>query len=442
MSDLKIPPQNLEAEKSVLGSILIDEEAVYKVAEFLHPEHFYKQEHKQIYEVFMNLYSDRKAIDVLTVTAELKKGKLLEKIGGTAYLSQLVSEVPTAAHIEEYGHLIKEASTRRRLISLAVKVDEMAYKENEKLDELLDKAEQNLLKIAESSTGSDFVHVSQLLEEAYERAEELNKDPGKLRGIAAGYPYLDGILGGFQKSDLVIVAARPSVGKTALLLDIARHAGVIDNRTVAIFSLEMSSTQLMDRLLSMQVGIGLWDLRMGRIKDSSFAKLSDAMGVLSEANIYIDDTPGIGIMEMRTKARKLKVEHGLDMIIVDYLQLITGRHQESRVQEVSEISRLLKSIARELDVPVLAASQLSRAVEQRGDGTPQLSDLRDSGSIEQDADIVLFLSRTENEEGEVKADNNRYLTIAKHRNGPTGQIELYFLKEQAMFKEIDKVHKK
>ncbi|MCA9383331.1 replicative DNA helicase [Candidatus Dojkabacteria bacterium] len=435
MADLKLPPRNEEAEKSVLGAILIDEDAIYKVAEFLVPEHFYVREHQHIFQAIMELYTQRKPIDVLTLTSVLKKKKKLTEIGGNKTLSELVAQVPTAAHVEEYGKMITEASTRRKMISLSAKIDEMAYQEDEEIDVLLDRAERDLLTIAESSSDNDFVHVAQLLEEAYERAEELNKDPGKLKGVPTGFPYLDSLLGGMQKSDLIILAARPSVGKTAFSLDVARHAAVNEGKSVAIFSLEMSNAQLMDRLLSMQVGIGLWDLRMGRIKEDAFAKLSDAMGILSEANLYIDDTPGIGIMELRTKARKLKVERGLDMIVIDYLQLITGRAQESRVQEVSEISRMLKGLARELDVPVLSLAQLSRAVEQRADGIPQLSDLRDSGSIEQDADVVVFLSRMQDDEED---NQNRMLHVAKHRNGPTGEIELFFVKDQARFREIDR----
>lgn len=435
MSELKLPPQNEEAEKSVLGALLIDEEAIYKVAEFLRPEHFYKDTHRAIYECILDLYSKQKPIDALTVTSELKKNKQLQKIGGAAYLSELVADVPTAGHIEEYGKLIREACIRRKLITLGARIDEMAY-QKEDLEDILDNAEKDLLGISEANTERDFVHISLLLEESYERAEELNKDPGKLRGVPTGFPYLDSILGGFQKSDLIILAARPSVGKTAFALDVARHAAVKEKRSVGIFSLEMSNTQLMDRLLSMQVGVGLWDLRMGRISDNVFSRLADAMGVLSEAQLYIDDTPGIGILEMRTKARRLMVEKGLDLIIVDYLQLIAGRRQESRVQEVSEISRFLKGLARELDIPVVALSQLSRAVEQRSDATPQLSDLRDSGSIEQDADVVLFLNKIGGEDAE--HSDNRMLSISKHRNGPTGQTELFFMKEQARFRELDK----
>lgn len=440
MSELKLPPQNLEAEQSVLGSILIDTEAIYKVAEFLIPENFYKVAHNIIFEAMRELFNERKSIDVLTLSSQLKTKKQLEKVGGTAYLTELVNSVPTAAHIEDYAKIIREASVRRRMISLAAKFEEMAYSEEKELSDLLDEAEGKLINLAQNYTESDFVHISTLLEEAYERAEALNKDPSKLRGIPTGFNYLDNLLGGFQRSDLVILAARPSVGKTTMAMDFVRHAAIKAKSRVAIFSLEMSSTQLMDRLLSVQAHIGLWDLRMGKIKDELFPMLADAMGVLSETSLYIDDTPGISIMDMRTKARKLQVEKGLDMIIVDYLQLIRGRNTENRVQEVSDISRSLKGLARELDIPVVALAQLSRAVEQRTDGIPQLSDLRDSGSIEQDADVVMFLSRLEEDEAQPSDNLLVLLQVAKHRNGPTGSTELYFVKDQVTFKEVDRVH--
>lgn len=437
MSDLKLPPQNLEAEKSVLGALLIDSDAVYKVVELLAPDNFYKREHYEIFKAMVELYANQTAIDVLTLSSLLKKKKLLSKVGGAAYLSDLVASVPTAAHVEEYSKIIKECFVRRKMITMAAQLDELSYDEQKPIDEVIDEVEKSLLKVAETNTSNNFVHVSKLLEEAYERAEELNKNPGQLRGVASGFPSLDSLLGGFQRSDLVIVAARPSVGKTSLALDLTRHAAIREKKSVGIFSVEMGSSQLMDRLLSMEVGVGLYDLRMGRVKDEFFERFSDAMGTLSEAKLFIDDTPGIGIMELRSKARKLKIEHGLDMLIIDYLQLIQGRSQESRVQEVSEISRLLKAIARELDVPVIALSQLSRAVEQRSDNIPMLSDLRDSGSIEQDADVVIFLSRVG---GDEENSDNRILSVAKHRNGPTGNVELYFVKEQASFREIDRIH--
>ncbi len=436
--DIKLPPQNLEAEKSVLGAILLDPEAIYKVSEIIFVEDFYDKVNKLIYESCIELFSGQEAVDVLTLSSLLKKKKKLSVIGGVKFLSDLVSSVPTSAHVEEYANLVKDASIRRRIIGLAGKLEKMSYQEDNELTDLLNEAEKSLIHISETSSRSDFVHVSTLLEEAYERAEELSRNPGSIRGIPTGFAYLDKLLGGFQKSDLIILAARPSVGKTALQLDISRHATINAKKTVAIFSLEMSNAQLMDRILAMQAEIGLWDLRTtGNIKDESFPKISDAMGLLSETNLYIDDTPGISILELRSKARKLKLEKGLDLIVVDYLQLIVGNNKEGRVQEVSEISRLLKGIARELNVPVLALSQLSRAIEQRSDGNPMLSDLRDSGSIEQDADIVIFLSRVG---GDAENSDNRMLTVAKHRNGPTGAIELFFIKDRAQFREIDKHH--
>lgn len=435
---IKIPPQNLQVEKSVLGAILIDEEAMFKVGELLVAENFYDPKHQIIFEAMLDLYNQKKPIDILTLSNILKSREAIKKTGGAKYLSEIVETVPTAAHVEEYSLIIKELSVRRRMISLAGHIDELAYREEQSLGLTLDEVEKNLMGLAESSTKRDFVHISSLLEETYKKAEELNKDPGKLIGVPTGFKYLDNILGGLQKSDLVILAARPSVGKTAFALDVARHAGVYEGKSVGIFTLEMSSSQLMDRLLSMQVGVGLWDLRMGRVSDEVFTRLSDAMGVLSEAKIYIDDTPAINILEIRAKARKLKIEHSLDLIIVDYLQLIVGMNKESRVQEVSEISRFLKSLARELNVPVFALSQLNRAVTQRTDGQPQLSDLRESGSIEQDADVVVFLSIVGGDD--VDKSQNRKLTIAKHRNGPTGEVELFFVKEQARFREIDQSH--
>jgi replicative DNA helicase len=428
----------LDAEKSVLGAVLLDEEAMFKIGEIIVPDNFYDPRHQIIFGAMLELYNQQKPIDVLTLTNVLKAKNSLKKIVGANYLSEIVESVPTAAHVEEYAKIIKDLSVRRKMISLAGHMDELAYREEQELDLTLDEVEKNLMEISQSSTKNDFVHISSLLEQTYKKAEELNKDPGKLLGVPTGFKYLDNLLGGLQNSDLVILASRPSVGKTAFCLDVARHAGVYEGKSIGIFTLEMSSSQLMDRLLSMQVGVGLWDLRMGRVSDEVFTRLSDAMGVLSEAKIYIDDTPSINILEMRSKARKLKIEHSLDLIIVDYLQLIVGRNKESRLQEVSEISRFLKGLARELNIPVLALSQLSRAVEQRTDGQPQLSDLRESGSIEQDADVVLFLSKVGGED--VEKSQNRKLTISKHRNGPTGEEELFFVKEQARFREVDQSH--
>jgi replicative DNA helicase len=438
MADIKLPPQNIEAERAVIGAMLLDEEAVVKVMDFLKPDHFYDPKHEIIFESILELFEHRKSIDVLTLTNVLKRKKLLKKIGGVAYLSDIVNSVPSSTHIEEYGHIVKEKSVRRELISAAAYLNEIAFDEREDLDKLLDGAEQKLFEVTEDSVDKDFVHVSKLLERAYERAEQADKFKDKIQGVKSGFQQLDAILGGFQPSDLIILAARPSVGKTALALDMARHIATKEKKNVGLFSLEMSNMQLMDRILSMQVNVGLWDLRMGKLKDEAFERLADAMGVLSESGLFIDDTPGLHIMEMRTKARRLTMEHKVDMIIVDYLQLMQGRTRDNRVQEVSEISMFLKNLARELNVPVLALSQLSRAVESRTTRIPQLSDLRESGSIEQDADVVVFIHREEQYNPETDRKGIADLIIAKHRNGPTGQVELYFVKEQARFRELEK----
>jgi len=438
MAELKLPPQNLDAEQSVLGSVLVDEEALIQALEVLLPEDFYKPAHEIIFETMTKLFEQQKAIDVLTVSTYLKGKKLLKKAGGASYLSELVTSVPTTAHVKEYANLIKQAAIRRSLINFSGMLSELAHNEKEEIEMLLDRAETKFYDITEANIKRDFVHVASLLEETYEKAEELSKDPNSLRGISTGISSLDNILGGFQNSDLIILAARPSVGKTALALDMARHVGVEEGKKVGVFSLEMSNLQLMDRLLAMQVGIGLWDLRMGKLNDKAFSRLADSMGILSESGIFIDDTPGLSVLEMRTKARKLKLEKGLDMVVVDYLQLMEGKTKESRVQEVSEISRFLKQLARELEIPVVALSQLSRAVEQRTDKIPQLSDLRESGSIEQDADVVMFIHREELYNPDTDREGIADLVVSKHRNGPTGRIELYFVKEQARFREVEK----
>ncbi len=440
MPTSKLPPQNLEAEKSVLGAILLDEEALLSVLEILSTRDFYNPVNGIIFDAMTQLFEEQKPIDVLTLSSFLKKKKKLKIIGGNAYLSSLVEFVPSSAHVKEYAELIREASIRRNMLSFATYLQEIAYKEDRAIDEILDKAESKFFDVTEDNIKRDFVHVSDLLEKSYEKAEELSKNPDSIHGIPSGFKSLDAILGGFQNSDLVILAARPSVGKTSLALDFMRNIGVKLQKKVGFFSLEMSNLQLMNRLLAMEMSVGLWDLRMWKLKEDALSSFSDAMGVLSESGIYIDDTPGLSILEMRAKARKLKMEKGVDLLIVDYLQLMEGRNKESRVQEVSEISRFLKQLARELDVPVIALSQLSRAVEQRTDKIPQLSDLRESGSIEQDADVVMFIHREELYNPDTDRVGIADLIIAKHRNGPTGRVELFFVKEQASFKEIDKVH--
>ncbi len=441
MTDLKVPPHNKEAERAVLGAVLMDEDAIIKVADILEHYHFYDPRHKIVFKHIQSLFEGRKSIDVLTLTDRLKKKKELSKIGGATYLTDLVSSVPTSSHVEEYAHIVKEKSIRRKLLNVSAHINEVAFKEDDNIEDLLDGAEKKLFEVSEDSLERDFIHVAKLLEEAYEKAEDADKSKDKVKGVRTGFPQLDNLLGGLQKSDLVILAARPSVGKSALSLDIARYAATKEKKNVGFFSLEMSNMQLMDRILAMQVNAGLWELRMGRLPDKAFERLADAMGILSESGLYIDDTPGLHIMEMRTKARRMMMENRLDLIIVDYLQLIQGRNRENRVQEVSEISMFLKNLARELDIPVLALSQLSRAVESRTIRIPQLSDLRESGSIEQDADVVMFIHREDLYDPDTERKGIADLIIAKHRNGPTGQIELYFVKEQARFRELEKKRK-
>ncbi len=432
----KIPPHNTEAEKSVLGAILINDEVLLEVAEVLRPADFYHPQYGYIFESMLKLFEKQSPIDVLTLTTQLKIQKRLDKVGGQETLADVLADTPTSAHAKEYAQIVKGLSARRQMISLGSQLSELAFSEEKEIELLLDTAEQGLLQITNSTVKRDFVHVSVLLEQSYEQAEKLAENPDGLRGISSGFKDVDKVLGGFQNSDLIILAARPSVGKTAFSLDIARHAATVEGRKVGFFSLEMSSSQLMDRLISQEVGVSLWDLRNGKIRDNDFAKLADAMGKLSESGLYFDDTPGLNIMEMRTKARRLRIENGVDMIIVDYLQLMSGRSRENRTQEVSEISRFLKQLARELEVPLIALSQLSRAVESRSDRIPQLSDLRESGSIEQDADIVMFLHREETFDPDTDRKGIGDLIIAKHRNGPTGQVELAFIKEQARYRDL------
>ncbi len=418
---LKTPPHSDEAEVSVLGGILMDREAVIDVAEFLHPEHFYSSRHQAIYEAILSLYESREPIDIVTVTERLKERKKLTDAGGAAYVTALVDKVPTAAHVAQYGKIIKNHATKRRLMQVGSKLFDMASDEGREVSELLDEAETEVFSITQNTLSTSFKHIKKTLADAFDRLDELSKQDGALRGVPTGFADLDDKLAGLQKGNLIILAARPGVGKTTLAINIAQHMAVKHKRSVGVFSLEMSSEELADRMLVGQADIDAWKLKTGRLNDDEFTRLSIAMGELAEAPVYIDDTPGMSILEMRTKARRLQVEHGVELIIVDYLQLAKSRNLENRVQEVSEISQGLKNMARELKVPVLALSQLSRLVEQRGTKRPQLSDLRESGSIEQDADVVMFLWREDDDKLE-----NVNLDIAKHRNGSVGQIQLFF----------------
>ena len=425
-------PYDTETEKSVLGALLIDKDAIVRVVEFLRPAHFYKPAHEDIYQAIIDLYEKREPADLITIPAELKKRGLLEESGGVVYLTELVNMVPTAANVEFYARMIKDDATRRSLISVAGQIGQMVHEESD-IDELMDRSEQLLFSVSQDRVHQEFVPVKETLEVTFERLDELSKKRGALRGVSTGMKSLDRMLSGLQKENLIILAARPSVGKSSLAINIGQYAAVNHKIGVAIFSLEMGRESIVDRMISAQGNIDNWRIATGNLEPEDFEKYGIAAGELAEAPIYIDDTPGIGVMDMRTKARRLQSEKEIGLIIVDYLQLVRGRNLESRVQEVSEISQSLKNLARELKVPVLAISQLSRAVEQRGgDKKPQLSDLRDSGSIEQDADVVMFLYRPDDEDRE-----NYKLILAKHRNGPTGEISMYFKADRTKFYETE-----
>ncbi|OGE74158.1 MAG: replicative DNA helicase [Candidatus Doudnabacteria bacterium RIFCSPHIGHO2_02_FULL_42_25] len=440
----RIPPQNKEAEQSVLGSLLLDRDAVIKIADLITADDFYEDKHKVIYLAILALYDERSSIDILTVSNKLDEGHSLDKIGGMSYLTTLVNSVPSSAHIVHYANIIRRKGTLRRLISASTDIVGLGYQEDLDLESLLDQAEQKLFSVSQKYLKQNFIALSEILHETFDRIDELHREKGKLRGVPTGFTDLDNKLGGLQKSDLVILAARPSMGKTSLALDIVRQVAMNENKAVAIFSLEMSKDQLVDRLLAAEADVDLWKMRTGKLNDlgpdNDFERIGHALGRLSEAPIYIDDSGALNIMELRTKARRLQAEHDLDLIVVDYLQLMQGRSTENRVQEVSEISRSLKILAKELNVPVLALSQLSRAVEQRGgDKKPQLSDLRESGSIEQDADVVMFIYRDEMYSGkDSKKPHIAEILIRKHRNGPTGDVELFFDAEKTSFKNLAK----
>lgn len=440
----KLPPQSIEAEQSVLGSLILDKDAIIKIADIIAADDFYEEKHRLIFLAILALYDERSSIDILTVSNKLEEGASLEKVGGISYLSILVNTVPSAAHVVHYAQIVKRKGTLRRLIASATDIVSMGYQEDVDLDALLDKAEQKLFSVSQKYLKQNFVPITEILHETFDRIDELHREKGKLRGVPTGFTDLDNKLGGLQNSDLIILAARPSMGKTSLALDIIRHVALEEKKSTAIFSLEMSKDQLVDRLLAAEADVDLWKMRTGKLSDvgvnNDFERIGHALGRLSEAPIFIDDGGSVNILELRTKARRLQAEHDLDLIVVDYLQLMQGRSTENRVQEVSEISRSLKMLAKELNVPVLALSQLSRAVEQRGnDKRPQLSDLRESGSIEQDADVVMFIYRDEMYNGaDSKKPHIAEILVRKHRNGPTGEVELYFDGEKTSFKNLAK----
>ena len=441
--NMRVPPQHLESEMALLGGILRSSDAIYEVVDIVSMDTFYADKHKAIFETMLELNSRGEPIDIVTMSGKLADKNLLEKIGGRTYLGELISSIPPASNIRHYAELVKKKHTLRRLISSAEHISELGYDENRDTDELLDIAEKEIFDISNSSNVARFIPVGATLDEAWDRLERLHQSTDELRGVPTGFKDLDAMLSGFQKSDLIILAARPSMGKTALALDIARQAALNHGISVGIFSLEMSSQQLVDRMLSADSQVNAWKLRTGKLSiEHDFEKLRNSIDRLSKAPIYIDDQPGNNILKMRSVARKLKIEKGLGMIVVDYLQLITptgSKNNDNVVQQVTEISRALKQLARELEVPVLALSQLSRDVEKRGgSGRPKLSDLRDSGSIEQDADVVMFIHREDKYREDSDRQNIAQIHIDKHRNGPVGSIELYFDGEKTTFLSVDK----
>lgn len=437
---LKVPPQDLEAEKSVLGAVLVDSSAMNIVAEFLRVEHFYAVEHQYIYAAMISLFEKQKPIDVITLKNQLQLDGNLKRMGGASYLSDLINTVPSSAYIEQYGMIVKGHYTKRKLIETASRTISHAFDEKGDIKELLDQAESQIFALSQEQNHRDFIPLKEILSTSFERLEEFMKNGGNLRGIPTHFTELDNKLAGLQDSNLIVLAARPGIGKTTFALNIASNAALQSKIPVGFFSLEMSKEELVDRLLVGRADIDAWRLKTGKLSDDDYKKLTEAMGDLSEAPIFIDDTPGISILEMRTKARKLKAEHDVKLIIVDYLQLAdSGRRFESRVQEVSFVSQGLKNLARELHVPVIALSQLSRAIEQRNTKKPQLSDLRESGAIEQDADVVMFLY-FEDESEDLLDQSKRLikLFIAKHRNGATGEIDLMFRGDRVRFYSVDK----
>ena len=437
-NNTRVPPHNLEAEASVLGALLLDPEAIVLVADYLKPQHFYDPRHQVIFAGIVDLFRKGKPVDIVTLTNWLRKKRKLKKAGGAEYLAELVEKVPTSAHVEEYAQEVKEHAVRRGLISSGGRITELAFNEALDINEILAEAQRLLFDVAVEGVRRNFVHIKDILEQVYENVVQVASNEGQLMGIPTGFKDLDALLGGFQPSDLIILAARPSVGKTSLALDFIRHIVLREKKKAAMFSLEMSKEQLMMRLLSMESGIGLWNVRRGALTDEELMQLAEVVGKFSEAGLWIDDEPGLSIVELKARARRLYLEHKIDFIVVDYLQLIRGTRQESRVQEVSEISQELKNIARELNIPVLALSQLSRRVEDRADKMPQLSDLRDSGSIEQDADVVMFIHREELYDPDTDRKGIADLKIAKHRNGPTGIVELAWIKEISSFRDLEK----
>lgn len=435
MAVVRIPPHDEEAEQAVLGAILIDKDAIISVSQLIASDNFYDARHQDIYDAMLALYEERKPIDLLTLTDTLKKRKKYDKIGGSSYLSSLTNIVPTAANSEYYAGIIREKYVRRSLIQISSEITENAFTDEKEANEILANSEQQIFKVSQEHVKQGFIHIKETLAESFDRLEELQRTGAGLRGVETGFTDLDNLLSGLQASNLIILAARPGQGKTAFVINIAQHVGIVNKLPVGVFSLEMSKEELVDRLLVSQSDIDAWKLKTGRLAEDDYDKLSVAMGQLAEAPIFIDDTPGLSVPEMRTKARRLQSEHNLKLLVVDYLQLANpGKKFENRVQEVSYISQSLKNMARELKIPVIGVSQLSRAVEQRGGGKPQLADLRESGAIEQDADVVMFLYSADEEFTSQRIVN---VLVAKHRNGPVGEKELLFRGDRIRFYNVE-----
>lgn len=443
-STLRVPPQNIEAEQAVLGSILIDQDAILKVVDLLVPHDFYNPLHEKIYDTILELFEKRQPIDVMTLGNRLQEKELLKGVGGSGYLAELTNHVTTASNADYYAHIVKEKKILRDLIRASGEITEQAFEPAKDMEDLLDEIEQKILSISQKSLPKNFVHIKDELQSAYDRIETLHAHKGTIRGVPTGFSSLDNILSGFQKSDLIILGARPSLGKTSLALDMARHAALTAGVSVGVFSLEMAREQVIDRLISATSQVPLWKLRTGRIgSDMEFQMIQSGLDTLSKGHIFIDDTASPNIMQMRAMARRLQIEHGLGLLVIDYLQLIAPRkNTDNMVMQVTEISRGLKSLARELNVPVIALSQLSRNVDQRDDKRPKLHDLRESGSIEQDADVVMFIYRKDKERQDLPPEeqNATELIVAKHRNGPLGTVHLKFDPEMASFKNVDKKH--
>jgi len=439
----KLPPQSIEAEKSLLGCLMLDKDAIFKVCDFLKPEDFYKRNHQEIYLTMVELFGRGEPIDFLSVSNRLREKNLLEEIGGASFLTELVNFVPTASHITNYAKIVQRKRTLRDLISASQDIASFGYNESEDISVLLDQAEKRIFSIAQKGLTQEFVPVKDTLEEAFERIDRLSKHEAGLRGLASGFTDLDNILAGFQKSDLIILAARPTLGKSALALNFASNIAVNGKVPVGIFSLEMSKDQVVDRLISSFAGVDLWRLRTGRLSDegdeNDFTRIRHALGVLSDAPIYIDDAASPTVLQMKAMCRRLQAEKGLGLVVIDYLQLMEPLNLYANpVQQVSENSRALKALARELNIPVLVVSQLSRAVEQRSPQIPRLADLRQSGTIEQDADVVLFIYREDRYNSDSPRKNIADIIISKHRNGPVGKVELFFDERIVSFRNLEK----